>query len=693
MSATVLAPTSGPWSTLDTKAVATCRGLVLDAVETARGGHAGSAMDLTPVMYVLYQRILRHDPSAPDWIGRDRMVLSVGHASLALYAQLYLSGYGLELNDIRSYRDFGGITPSHPERQLTSGVEITTGSLGQGISTAVGMAMEARRLQQMLDPNHHTEGSVFDYSVYVVTSDGEMQEGITSEASSLAGHLGLGNLVVIYDANRISLDGPTDLSFSENVLQRYDAYGWHTQLVSDGNDLQAIERALVSARERREQPSIIQVESTIGWPAPTLAGTGSAHGGPYGHAEVAATKKALGLDPSKSFVVLEDVLTHTRRTVADHARANRQAWSEAFELWAEKNPAQHEELIRLGSHRMPSDWDAGMPSFVPGTSIDPRTASGQVIKAIAARVPEFWGGAADLTEPCATALDLEATSSSQTGETGLGRYVHFGVREHAMGAIVTGMAASGLTRPFAATMLAFSNYMFGAVRMTALMKLPAIFLWTHDSIGVGKDGPTHQPIEQIASLRALPGLDVIRPSDADETVAAWRAIMQRRQGPAALLLPNVLTEVLERSPQGPYQTADNLERGAYTLIDASDGAPDVILIGTGSEVRTAIAARALLERDGISTRVVSMPCIEWFRAQDQMYRDTVLPPSVRARVSVEAAAGLGWKEWVGDFGRIISVDDFSEAGDGEVLFAKAGISADTVIHEAKRSLNDSRMRG
>ncbi|MBO0827162.1 MAG: transketolase [Streptosporangiales bacterium] len=673
------------WADVDAKAVDVIRALAMDAVEKVGSGHPGTAMSLAPAAYLLYQRLLRHDPADPQWIGRDRFVLSCGHSSLTLYIQLYLSGYGLTLDDIEAYRSWNSLTPGHPEYGHTVGVETTTGPLGQGISTAVGMAMGARRVRGMFDPDAAQGESVFDHTVWVFASDGDMQEGISSEACSLAGHQRLGNLVVLYDDNHISIDGDTDVAFSEDVPKRFEAYGWHTQRVDDVNDVQALHRALVAARDVTDRPSLIDVRSIIGWPAPDAQNTGAAHGAALGAEEVAATKRVLGFDPDKSFWVPDEVLDHTRQ-VAQRGRELHKEWDIRYQAWRDANAERAAELDRLAVRRLPEGWTAKLPTFEAGKTVATRKASGEVINAIAPVLPELWGGSADLTGSNNTLIKGEpAFLPEEHGGSPYGRNIHFGVREHAMGAALSGIVLAGFTRPYGGTFLTFSDYMRGSVRLAALMGIPALYVWTHDSIGLGEDGPTHQPIEHYAALRAIPGLDVVRPADANETAIAWRTILEHTDRPAGLLLTRQGVPTFDRS-QGGFGSAEGVGRGGYVLADAEGGLPRVVLVATGSEVQIAVAARERLQAEGTPARVVSMPCLEWFQEQDQAYRDTVLPPAVRARVSVEAGVAQGWREIVGEAGECVSLEHYGASADYKVLYEQYGLTAERVVAAAHSSL-------
>jgi transketolase len=669
------------WTDVDARAVDVIRGLAMDAVEAAGSGHPGTAMSLAPAAYLLFQRLLRHDPTDPGWPGRDRFVLSCGHSSLTLYIQLFLSGYGLTLDDLKLYRRWGSRTPGHPEHGMTVGVETTTGPLGQGVGNAVGMAMAARRERGLFDPDG--DPSPFDHTIWVFASDGDMEEGVGSEAASLAGHQQLGNLVLLYDDNHISIEGDTRVALSEDVLARFAAYGWHTQRVADANDVAALYDALVAARDTRDRPSIVAVRSIIAWPAPHAQNTGKAHGSALGADEVRATKKVLGFDPEASFYCPDDVLAHTRQ-VLDRGRELHARWEEEFAAWRTANPERAVLFDRLRERRLPEGWSDQLPTFEPGGSIATRKASGACINAIARTMPEFWGGSADLAESNLT--DIEGADDFLPAEHGgspYGRILHFGVREHAMGAIMNGITLHGATRVFGGTFLVFSDYMRPAVRLAALMRLPVTYVWTHDSIGLGEDGPTHQPVEHLAALRAIPGLDVVRPADATETVVAWRTVIERGDRPAGMCLTRQNVPVLDR---GRYASAEGVRHGGYVLAEADGGAPRVILIATGSEVSIAVQARDRLQAEGTPTRLVSMPCREWFFEQEPAYRQQVLPPEVRARVSVEAAVALGWRDLVGDDGECVSLEHFGASADYQTVFEQFGITADRVVAAAHATL-------
>ena len=673
------------------------RALAMDAVEAAGSGHPGTAMSLAPAAYLLFQRHLRHDPADPTWVGRDRFVLSCGHSSITLYIQLYLSGYGLTLEDLSHLRQWGSLTPGHPEHGHTAGVETTTGPLGQGVGNAVGMAMAARRERGLLDPDTAPGESPFDHTIWCICSDGDLEEGISAEASSLAGNQQLGNLVLIWDDNHISIEDDTKVAFTEDTAARYEAYGWHVQRVDwvgkDGayhEDVAALDSALSAARAETGRPSFIALRTIIGWPAPTKQDTYKAHGSALGADEVAATKKIMGLDPTRTFDMPAEVLAHAREVV-DRGRTLHADWQPGFDRWADQNPdgrALHERLT-LG--RLPDGWQSALPTFAADAKgIATRKASGDVLSAIAPLLPELWGGSADLAESNNTTPKGEPSflpADHQTKEWSggpYGRVLHFGVREHAMGAVMNGIALHGGTRVYGGTFLVFSDYMRGAVRLAALMKLPVTYVWTHDSIGLGEDGPTHQPIEHLAALRAIPGLDVVRPADANETAVAWRQILERASGPAGLCLTRQNVPVFDRSACG---SAEGTARGAYILLEAAKGMPEVILMGSGSEVQIAVAARELLEAEGIATRVVSVPCVEWFRTQDTAYKNTVLPPDVAARVSVEAAVSQGWHEWVGGYGECVSLEHFGASAPYGVLYEQFGLTAERVVAAARAALS------
>ncbi len=695
------------WTDLDQKAVDTARVLAMDAVQKVGNGHPGTAMSLAPAAYLLFQKVMRHDPSDPSWIARDRFVLSAGHSSLTLYVQLFLGGFGLELDDLKALRTWGSKTPGHPEYRHTAGVETTTGPLGQGVGNAVGMAMAGRRLRGLLDPDATAGGSVFDHHVYAICSDGDIEEGVSGEASSIAGTQQLGNLTLIYDANRISIEDDTNIALSENVAARYEAYGWHVQVVDWTNgggeyheDVQALYAAIRAAEAVTDRPSFIELKTIIAWPAPNAQGTGKSHGSALGPDEVAATKEILGFDPEQTFEVPAGVLEHTRK-LGERGAAAGAAWDEAFSAWRENNPEGFELLMRLRNHELPAGWAEDLPVFdADPKGVATRKASGQVINAIAARVPELWGGSADLAESNNTTIEgapsflpVERSSKMWQGDPYAGRVLHFGIREHAMGSIMNGIALHSGTRVFGGTFLTFSDYMRPAVRLASLMGLPVTYVWTHDSIGLGEDGPTHQPIEHLAALRAIPGLDVIRPADANEVAACWKAVMEHTDRPSALALTRQNVPVFPRERDGFAGTAD-VHRGGYVLLDAPEidgqgGQPDVVLVGTGSEVQLAVEARAILAEDGIRARVVSMPCREWFAAQHESYRESVIPPIVKARVSVEAGIAQGWHEVVGDHGRIVSIETYGASADYARIYQEYGITAQAVADAARDSIRVS----
>ncbi|HTA10114.1 MAG TPA: transketolase [Streptosporangiaceae bacterium] len=679
------------------------RVLAMDAVERAGSGHPGTAMSLAPAAYLLYQKVMRHDPADPLWPGRDRFVLSCGHSSLTLYIQLYLSGYGLTLDDLEHYRVWGSKTPGHPEHHLTPGVETTTGPLGQGIGNAVGMAMAARRERGLLDRDAEPATSPFDHYVYCFVSDGDMEEGISHEVASLAGHQQLGNLIVLYDDNNISIEDDTNIAKSEDVAARFEAYGWHVQRLSwvqaEGyhEDVPALYDALETARATTTAPSFISLRTIIAWPAPHKQNTGAAHGAALGAAEVAATKNILGFDPAVSFPAADELVDHAR-LVGDRGKQAHAAWDEQLAAWSKAHPQQRELFDRLSAHRLPAGWADVLPEFAPDDKgIATRRASGQVLNALAPVLPELWGGSADLAGSNDTTMEGEPSFVPEIHQTRMfpgdryGRVLHFGIREHGMGAILNGIALHGLTRPYGGTFLVFSDYMRPSVRLAALMGLPVTYVWTHDSIGLGEDGPTHQPVEHLWALRAIPGLDVVRPADANEVTVAWRTILERTDHPAGLALSRQNLPVFDRSPGGAgLASADGTARGGYVLADADGAQPDVILIGTGSEVQLALAARTLLAADGIHARVVSMPCVEWFSEQDVTYRDQVLPPHIQARVSVEAGIALGWQQFVGAAGRSVSLEHFGASADTKKLYEEFGITADCVAEAARDSLANVR---
>ena len=689
------------WTALDQKAVDTARLLAVDAVEKVGNGHPGTAMSMAPVAYMLYQKVMRHDPADTHWIGRDRFVLSIGHSSLTQYTQLFLGGFGLELDDLKSFRTWGSKTPGHPEFGHTAGVEITTGPLGQGLASAVGMAYAARFERGLFDPNAAEGNSPFDHNVFVICGDGDMQEGVTAEASSLAGHQQLGNLTVIYDSNQISIEDDTDIAFTEDVAARYRSYGWDVREVSwrtptgYSEDVPALYDAVMAGLEVTNKPTLIILSTIIGYPAPTKQNTGKIHGSALGADEATGTKAALGWDTTQSFVVPEDVLAHTR-SLAERAAVVRAEWNLAFDAWAASNPDGAALLNRLEQDELPDGLEAALPVFEAGTALATRAASGKVINALAGVMPELWGGSADLAESNLTTINGAKSfvpaehSTEHWSGSNYGRVLHFGIREHAMGAILNGICLHGKTRAFGGTFLIFSDYMRPAVRLAALMKTPSIFVWTHDSVALGEDGPTHQPIEQLATLRAIPGLDIVRPADANETAYAWKTMLERREGPAGIALSRQNLPVYERSAEATATTfapASLTARGAYTLIDSPTGKIDVILIATGSEVGVAVHARAQLEAQGIGARVVSAPCWEWFDEQTDEYRESVLPAAITARVSVEAGLSLGWNKYIGARGESVSIEHFGASADYQTLFREFGITPEAVAAAALTSIS------
>ncbi|MCF3174676.1 transketolase [Streptomyces sioyaensis] len=686
------------WTELDQRAVDTVRVLAMDSVQKVGNGHPGTAMSLAPAAYLLFQKLMQHDPADANWTGRDRFVLSAGHSSLTLYIQLYLAGYGLELDDLKAFRTWGSKTPGHPEYGHTTGVETTTGPLGQGVANAVGMAMASRYERGLFDPDAAQGTSPFDHTIYCIAGDGCLQEGISAEASSLAGHQKLGNLILLWDDNHISIEGDTETAVSEDTVKRYEAYGWHVQRVAQlpNGDLDPVglARALEAAKAETERPSFIAMRSIIAWPAPHAQNTEAAHGSALGEDEVAATKRVLGFDPEKSFDVADQVLKHTRGAL-DRGRDAKKEWEKSFAAWRTANPERAAEFDRIAAGELPAGWEDHLPAFETGKSVATRAASGKVLHALGPVIPELWGGSADLAGSNNTTIDK--TSSFLPADNPLpeadpyGRTIHFGIREHSMAAEMNGITLHGNTRVYGGTFLVFSDYMRNAVRLSALMHLPVTYVWTHDSIGLGEDGPTHQPVEHLASLRAIPGLNLVRPADANETATAWREILKRWTKEYGVGAPHGLA--LTRQGVPTYPANEDAAKGGYVLFEAeADGgntAPQVVLIGTGSEVQLAVAAREQLQAEGIATRVVSMPCVEWFEQQDQAYRDSVLPPSVKARVAVEAGIGLTWHRFVGDAGRIVSLEHFGASADGKVLFREFGFTADAVATAARASLEAS----
>ena len=678
------------WQPIDDKAVAISRALAMDAVQKVGNGHPGTAMSLAPVAYTLFQRILKHDPANPNWIARDRFILSCGHSSLTLYIQLFLSGYGVELEDLKQFRTFNSLTPGHPEYGHTVGVETTTGPLGQGVANAVGMAMAARYEKGLLDPEN--DQSIFDHNIWVIASDGDLQEGVSAEASSLAGTQQLGNLKMIYDDNRISIEGDTHVAFTEDVSARYKSYGWEVlevnALTNGDVDRQTLELAMIKAVEQKTKPVFIRLKTVIAWPAPKAQGTSKSHGSALGEEEVAATKSALGLDPSQSFYAPSEVITHARKIKERGSNAFK-AWEKNFKIWQDKNPDKAKLLDRLLTKKLPEKWEDDLPIFSSDKEIATRAASGKVIQAIAASLPEFWGGSADLAESNNTTIEGGGSflpkESLMKNANPFGRIIHFGIREHAMGAILNGAALHGLVKPFAGTFLVFSDYMRGAVRLSALMQLPVTYVWTHDSIGLGEDGPTHQPVEHLAALRTIPGLDVIRPADANEVSACWVEIIKRGK-PAGLALSRQNLPVIDRSK---YESTSGSKYGAYVLShpDNSDqNNCQVILIATGSEVYLALSAQEELLSKGIKARVVSAPCLEWFMEQPASYREQVLPNAVKARVSIEAGIAQPWYRFLGDAGVAVSLEHFGASASAPLLFKEFGFTVENIVKAAKESI-------
>jgi transketolase len=678
------------WTDLDTRAVDTVRVLAADAVQKVGNGHPGTAMSLAPLAYTLFQRTMRHDPTDTHWIGRDRFVLSCGHSSLTLYLQLYLGGFGLELADIEALRTYKSKTPGHPEFRHTDGVEITTGPLGQGLASAVGMAMASRRERGLFDPEPALGESPFDHFIYVIASDGDIEEGVTSEASSLAGTQQLGNLILFYDDNKISIEHSTDIALSENTAARYEAYGWHVQVVEGGENVTAIEEAIEAAKAVTDKPSIIVLRTIIGFPAPTMMNTGAVHGAALGDDEVAKVKQALDFDPAKTFEVSDEVIGHTRK-LQERGRAAHTEWMTQFEAWAAREPERKQLLDRLQQGTLPENWTDVLPTWEPGSkAVATRAASGEVLNAVGPVLPELWGGSADLagsnntTIKGAKSFGPTSISTDDWDAEPYGRTLHFGIREHAMGAILSGIVMHGPTRAYGGTFMQFSDYMRPSVRLASLMDIDPIYVWTHDSIGLGEDGPTHQPVEHLAALRAIPNLSVVRPGDANETAYAWQSVLARSSssGPVGLALTRQGIPILEGT------SFEGVSKGGYILSESSKAAPDVVLIGTGSELQYAVEAQKLLEAQGIAARVVSMPCVEWFESQDQNYRDQVIPPTVKARVSIEAGIAMPWWKIVGGFGEIISLEHYGESADAATLFREFGFTADAVVAAAQRSITN-----
>ena len=678
------------WNELDDLAVKTAKVLAADAVEKVGNGHPGTAISLAPAAYLLFQKVMRHDPTDDRWIGRDRFILSAGHSSLTLYTQLYLGGFGLELKDLQELRTWGSKTPGHPEFGHTHGVEITTGPLGQGLSSATGFAMSSRFEKDLFDSG--SNDSPFDHFVYVIASDGDVMEGVSSEAGSIAGHLGLGNLIVIYDANQISIEDDTNISFSEDVAARYRAYGWETIEVNwrageYKEDVQSLWDAIQSAKSNKDQPTLITLKTIIGWPSPSKQNTGKIHGSKLGEEEVAGLKKVLGFDPAKNFEVSDQVIQHTRQLI-ERGKADRANWQKSFDAWAQANPEKNALLKRLASGELPSDLESKLPVFASGEEIATRAASGKVLNALAEHLPELWGGSADLAESNNTTIEGAGSFVPAKWQTQHwspkqgGRILHFGIREHAMGAILNGICLSGHSRPFGGTFLVFSDYMRPSVRLAALMGIAPIYVWTHDSVALGEDGPTHQPIEHLTALRAIPNLSVIRPADANETAYAWLAALRNVSGPSALVLSRQNLPVLQRG--GNFADASMVSKGGYVYADASNGKPELILMATGSEVQFAVAAREQLESEGIATRVVSMPCVEWFEKQSAEYKESVLPSSIRARVSIEAGLTSFWRSYTGDSGIAIGIDHYGASADYKTLYREFGITTEAVVTAGKK---------
>lgn len=676
------------WSEFDTRAVDTVRVLAADAVQQCGSGHPGTAMSLAPLAYTLYQRVIDHDPADVHWAGRDRFVLSVGHSSLTQYIQLYLGGFGLEMDDLQQLRTWGSRTPGHPEVHHTDGVEITTGPLGQGLASSVGMAMAARKERGLFDPEAPAGESPFDHYVYTIASDGDLQEGVTAEASSLAGTQKLGNLIVFWDDNRISIEDDTNIAFNEDVVARYEAYGWHVQTVESGEDVVAIEEAVKAAQAETERPSFIRVKTVIGYPAPNKMNTGGVHGAALGDDEVAATKEILGFDPERSFHIDDEVIAHTRK-LRERGTEKHAAWQKKFDEWAAANPENKALFDRMQARELPQDFDAELPVWEPGESLATRKASEATIQALAASLPEMWGGSADLAGSNNTVIKgadsfgPAAITTDMWSAQPYGRNLHFGIREHAMSAIMNGIALHGNTRVYGGTFLIFSEYQYPAVRLGSLMSTDTYYVWTHDSIGLGEDGPTHQPVETLSALRAIPNLSVIRPADANETAQAWAAALEYKAAPKGLALSRQGLPVLEGTKEKAH---DGVRRGAYVLVEESKETPDVILLATGSEVQLAVAAAKELEAAGTATRVVSAPCLEWFEDQNDAYRESVLPSEVQARVSIEAGIAMPWHKYTGSFGRTISIEHYGASAPAGELFEKFGFTTAAVVEAAQESL-------
>jgi transketolase len=689
------------WDPIDNKAVDTARVLAADAVEKVGNGHPGTAMSLAPLAYLLFQKVMRRDPRDQHWLGRDRFILSAGHSSLTQYIQLYFGGYGLELDDLKALRTWGSLTPGHPEYGHTDGVEITTGPLGQGISSSVGFAYASRFERGLFDPDADPGTSPFDHFVYVIAGDGDLQEGVSSEASSLAGHQQLGNLIAFYDSNQISIEDDTNIAFTEDVKARYEAYHWHVQVVDwkktgvYKEDVQQLHEAILAAQEVTDKPSLIILKTIIGWPSPKKQNTGKIHGSALGADELRGVKEVLGFDPEQTFQVEPEVIEHTRKAIERGAEA-RAEWSKGFDEWAAANRERKQLLDRLLTGELPEGVEEALPIFEAGKDVSTRAASGKVLNALGAVIPELWGGSADLAESNNTTIEgaasfvpVEHSTHEWTGNP-YGRVLHFGIREHAMAAILNGIVLHGPTRAYGGTFLIFSDYMRPAVRLAALMNIPSVFVWTHDSVALGEDGPTHQPIEQLASLRAIPNLSVVRPGDANEVAYAWKTILERREGPAGIALTRQNIPVFERGEADAsgetFASAKNVAKGAYVLAEAPNGTPDVLLIATGSEVQIAVDAREVLKGEGINARVISAPSLEWFEEQSDEYKESVLPSAVKARVSIEAGIDLTWRGYVGDHGRSVSIDHFGASADYKTLFQKFGMTTEHAVAAVKESL-------
>ena len=673
------------WTDLDERSVNTARSLALDAVENAGHGHPGTAMALAPVAHLLFQKFMNHDPNDPDWFGRDRFILSCGHASMLLYAQLYLNGYGLEIEDLKNFRKLNSLTPGHPEYLHTKGVEMTTGPLGQGLSSGVGMAIASRYWRNHFDPTAQTGQSIFDNFIYIVASDGDLQEGVTSEASSIAGHLGLANLIVIYDDNQISIDGETNLAFTEDVVARYRAYNWDVHTVEFGDDGQVNVLQLIKAinnAKASDKPSFIRLKTVIAWPAPNARNTAAAHGAPLGESETKLTKQKLGLDPEQKFSVPEDVLKYTRQSQTNGSKKHNE-WNDKFEIWAKNNAKLSNDFQRLQKNELVQDLESSLTVFETGTSIASRKSGGTILNELSNKLVELVGGSADLAE--SNGVLLKNASSMQKPNSEIkqssvgGKYLHFGIREHAMASIMNGMALYGFTRPFGATFLIFSDYQKPAIRLASLMQLPVIYVWTHDSIGLGEDGPTHQPVEQLWALRSIPGFSVVRPADANEVSACWIKILEDRK-PAGIVLTRQNIPTLDRKLNNSSQGA---KKGGYILQDCSNSKPDVILIATGSEIELALLAQKELNSQSINTRVVSMPCVEWFQNESKSYQESVLPKEVKVKIAIEAGSTLGWYQFVGLEGAVIGLDHYGASGKPDLLYKEFGITVQDIVKKAK----------